>query len=99
LATIGGARALGLDDRIGTLEAGKDADLAVFPLPVDRTANRDDALDLALSVAGTLPVLVTVKGRELVRDGRVVGLDAALAGRVQSTVAALVAWRRGLPSD
>jgi cytosine/adenosine deaminase-related metal-dependent hydrolase len=99
LATIGGARAIGLDDRIGTLEEGKDADLAAFPLRVDRMANRDDPLDLALSVAGAHPVLVTVGGRQLVRDGRVVGLDAALAGRVQSAAAALVAWRQGLPSD
>ena len=31
-ATLGGAKALGLDDRIGTLENGKDADIAVISL-------------------------------------------------------------------
>ncbi|RYG71056.1 amidohydrolase, partial [bacterium] len=31
--TIGGARFLGLEKRIGTLEAGKDADLALFDGP------------------------------------------------------------------
>ena len=33
LGTLGGARALGLDDRIGTLEAGKWANLTVVALP------------------------------------------------------------------
>ena len=33
LATLGGARALRLDERLGSLEPGKQADLAVFPLP------------------------------------------------------------------
>jgi guanine deaminase len=33
MATMGGARALGWSDRIGSLEPGKDADIAVFELP------------------------------------------------------------------
>jgi guanine deaminase len=50
LATLGGARSLYLDDRIGSLAPGLDADLAVLdpaatPLLARRTALRDDPLD------------------------------------------------------
>jgi cytosine/adenosine deaminase-related metal-dependent hydrolase len=33
MATRGGAEALGLGDRLGTLESGKDADLLAVPIP------------------------------------------------------------------
>src|SRR6185503_6923826 len=36
MATIGGAKALGLDDVIGTLDPGKQADLAAFALEYHR---------------------------------------------------------------
>jgi guanine deaminase len=59
LATLGGARSLYLDDRIGSLVPGRDADLAVLdpaatPLLARRTALRDDPLDafFALSTLG-----------------------------------------------
>jgi cytosine/adenosine deaminase-related metal-dependent hydrolase len=39
LATIGGAKALGLDQEIGTLASAKKADLIVIPLPGKNTGN------------------------------------------------------------
>jgi guanine deaminase len=50
LATLGGARSLCLDDRIGNFLSGRDADFAVLdpgatPLLARRTALRDDPLD------------------------------------------------------
>ncbi len=51
LGTRGGARALGLDSQIGTLEPGKWANLAVVALPEDAAA---DPHELLLDTAGAV---------------------------------------------
>jgi len=54
LGTLGGARALGLDAQIGTLEPGKRANLAVIALPEGAAADPYELLlDTAGRVAGT----------------------------------------------
>ena len=94
LATLGGARALGLDDRVGSLEVGKDADLAAFPLDGARgIAAGDVAATLVFSLAGRAASLVAVAGRELVRAGRLLAPDDGAAERVAASAAALRAWR------
>jgi 5-methylthioadenosine/S-adenosylhomocysteine deaminase len=96
LATLGGARALGLGDSIGSLEVGKDADLAAFPLDQEAGTPVYDpatALVFALGGSGCRARLVTVAGVERVRDGIVLGLDPGVAGRVSRSAADLAAWR------
>ena len=96
LATMGGAQALGLGTRIGSLEAGKDADLAAFPLDGPRgTPAYDAETALVYALPGTVARFVCVAGRELVRDGRLVAgtLDGAVTERVRSSSRALRAWR------
>ena len=60
LATLGGARALRLDHLIGSLERGKQADLAAFPRGADPGGP-------------TRASFVAVAGRVLVEDGQLHG--------------------------
>jgi len=65
LLTVGGARALGLDARVGSLEPGKDADLAAFALP-ESMPDADPVALLIFGLADRRAVLVTVRGQRLV---------------------------------
>jgi cytosine/adenosine deaminase-related metal-dependent hydrolase len=79
LATLGGARALGLGDAIGSLEAGKRADVIVVdPRAPHATPNGDPASTLVYAAHSRDVRDVVVDGRVLVRNGRLTeasGLD------------------------
>lgn len=93
MATLGGARALGLADRVGSLEVGKDADLAAFRLDDPRgIASGDVASTVVFSLAGRPAWLTTVAGVDLVRDGQLVRPDPALPERVCIIADALRQW-------
>jgi cytosine/adenosine deaminase-related metal-dependent hydrolase len=93
LATIGGARALGIDARVGSLEVGKDADLAAFRIDGSRTIPTGDPYSAAIfALPGRSAELVTVKGRVLVERGLALAADKALAARVQAVGTALATW-------
>jgi len=93
LATLGGARALRLERDVGSLEVGKAADLAAFPLGARaRGPTHDPAAAAVLALAGTPATLVTVAGRVLVREGTVLDSDPALAERVQRAANRLRDW-------
>jgi 5-methylthioadenosine/S-adenosylhomocysteine deaminase len=76
MATIGSARALGIDDQVGSLEPGKRADIAVFDLGHAHTVvgNRPIAA-LVFSAHGTDVDTVLVNGVVKLRGGRLVGFD------------------------
>lgn len=96
LATIGGARALGIEARVGSLEVGKDADLAAFRTDSSRTIPTGDPYSAAIfALPGRSAELVTVKGRVLVERGRARAADKALAARVQAVGTALATWASG----
>ena len=92
LATIGSARALGLDREIGSLDVGKAADLAAFHVPDHRAPVHDPVAAAIYAVAGGTASCVVVAGVEKVRDSQLVDADTALPHRVQGYAALLQAW-------
>jgi len=78
MATLGGARALGLADRIGSIEVGKRADLIVVSLSAPRLHPLFDPVShLVYAVKGADVRDVCVDGELVVRDRQVLRLDAA----------------------
>jgi cytosine/adenosine deaminase-related metal-dependent hydrolase len=93
LATIGGARALGVDSKVGSLEVGKDADLAAFGIDTPRTTPVGDPYSAAIfALPGRSAQLVTVRGKVLVEKGRARSADQTLAWRVRNAGTALASW-------
>jgi cytosine/adenosine deaminase-related metal-dependent hydrolase len=80
LATIGGARVLGLDAEIGTLEPGKLADLCAVDLsaPCHQPVHDVEAA-LVFSASARDVVFTMVEGEVLYRAGKVLSLDEEAA--------------------
>ena len=95
IATLGGARALGLADRIGSIEVGKRADLVVVDA-LPHLPNGDAYTTLVYSCRGADVQHVLVDGQLIVEGGQLLTLDVA-AVRAEAIAArdALVA-RAGL---
>ena len=92
LATIGGANAIGIGDIVGTLEVGKQADLAAFSL--DETSPTPDPIAAAIfAVTGSRARLVCVSGKVLLRDGALVSPRGGLSARMESLAYALNEWQ------
>lgn len=81
LATVEGATTLGLGDRVGTIEVGKEADLIVVDLkrphmtPLLLGPVRNIAPNLVYSATGSEVEKVIVAGKIIVDDGHVVTVD------------------------
>ena len=93
LATLGGARALGIADRVGSLDVGKDADLAAFRIDTPRTTPTGDPYSAAVfALPGRSAELTVVKGKVLASGGRAGARDNALVERVRAAGTALASW-------
>lgn len=95
LATIGGARVLGREADIGSIEPGKLADLALWRL--DTAAHAGIADPVVALILGSPPPLAAllVHGREVVRDGVVRTVDEEAAGRAVARAQADLLARAG----
>ena len=78
MATIGGARALGLDGRIGSLEPGKAADIIALDMSAIELQPCYDPVSQLAYVAGREQVTDTwVAGRRCLHDRRLTTIDTA----------------------
>jgi cytosine/adenosine deaminase-related metal-dependent hydrolase len=95
LGTMGGARALGREAEIGSLEPGKLADVALWRLD---TRHADIADPVAALVLGAPPPLelLLVQGRPVVERGCVVTIDADQAAADAATASRRLRAREGV---
>jgi cytosine/adenosine deaminase-related metal-dependent hydrolase len=84
-ATLAGAKAVGLADKIGDLKPGKAADLMILDLNEPAFVPFNSAArQIVFAEAGRAVETVLVGGRPVVRDGKLVTVDeAALAAAVE----------------
>lgn len=77
-ATWGGAKAMGMDDVIGTLEPGKQADIACIDLGQIETQPLHQVISQVVYAAGRHQVSdVWIAGKPKLRDRRLVDMDEA----------------------
>jgi 5-methylthioadenosine/S-adenosylhomocysteine deaminase len=96
MATIDGARALGLEEQVGSIEVGKRADLIVvdFRTP-GTTPNHHPVSTLVYAATGNEVRTVVVDGRIVVDEGRLTTLDEAALLQEASERATSLARRAG----
>jgi cytosine/adenosine deaminase-related metal-dependent hydrolase len=90
LATLGGARLVGRADEIGSLEAGKLADVALWRM--DGLAHADIPDPVAALVLGARPPLelLLVNGQPVVEDDHVITVDEPQAAAAAARAAASI---------
>jgi cytosine/adenosine deaminase-related metal-dependent hydrolase len=95
--TINGARALMLEDRIGSIEAGKRADIVIRTNAVPEANPLHNLVRQHLIVAGSKSIdTVLVDGRVVVRGGRSTLVDEAVIYDIANRAAGRMRQRAGL---
>ena len=75
-ATIGGAKGLGLDKEIGSIEVGKKADLAIFSLKTPSMWPVNSPISaLSYSANGTEAETVIIDGKLIMEQGKMLTMD------------------------
>ncbi len=79
IATINGARALGLEEETGSIEAGKKADLAILDLNTPSLTPRNNLIaGLSYSANGSEVETVIIDGKIVMENRKVLTMDEAL---------------------
>lgn len=100
MATIEGARALGMEKEIGSLEVGKKADLVLWDLDHPEWVPYGDPVSALVWSASTASVHQTwVDGRPCYRDGKVLGIDESGLHQEARGRAAAIRTRAGLGKE
>jgi cytosine/adenosine deaminase-related metal-dependent hydrolase len=77
MATLGGAVAMGIDDKVGSLEPGKMADIILINMrDLSLTPNSNPVSNLVYAGSGYAVDTVMVNGRLLMRNKKLLTLDA-----------------------
>jgi 5-methylthioadenosine/S-adenosylhomocysteine deaminase len=88
MATLNGARALGIDDETGSIEVGKSADLVAVDLSQPETQPVYNAISQLVYAAGREQVQhVWIRGRQVLRKRELTTIDLPL------TLQRAAAWR------
>jgi 5-methylthioadenosine/S-adenosylhomocysteine deaminase len=99
MATIDGARAIGLDSELGSIEVGKKADLALldmsdfFASPIHNPVSA-----IVYSALGHEPTLVVIDGKIVMRDREVLTVDQRHVRQEAQQAAASLASRAKISS-
>jgi 5-methylthioadenosine/S-adenosylhomocysteine deaminase len=94
LATLEGARSIGMDATIGSLAPGKSADILVLSVPGYARPASDVATHVAMQTSRADVDTVLVDGRVRVRSGRLVDVDLGRLGSELDTARATMTGRR-----
>jgi 5-methylthioadenosine/S-adenosylhomocysteine deaminase len=98
-ATIEGARACGLDHRIGTLTTGKDADIVLIGAKSFGMLPLNDPVGAVVTQAQPSDVdSVFVAGRPVKRNGRMLDVDASAVARMVMESRDYLYSRAGVPA-
>ena len=100
-ATLGGARAIGLEDRIGSLSVGKEADIITIRTESVAMTPMTDPVAAVMFYAHATDVNdVLVGGRVLKRDGRLTGIEwSDLRKKLLASSEAIMGRVERIPKD